>query len=82
MSDSRVSQRPEEDAVPADAASSPDVSTDVAPTRKARRRPEVQTMAPEKEEGSKREEEGSKVVTRLKLVVCLNPCPESLYQRK
>lgn len=75
MSDSRVSQRPEEDAVPADAASSPDVSTDVAPTRKARRRPEVQTMAPEKEEGSK-------VVTRLKLVVCLNPCPESLYQRK
>uniref|UniRef100_A0A3P8WXR7 Family with sequence similarity 114 member A2 n=1 Tax=Cynoglossus semilaevis TaxID=244447 RepID=A0A3P8WXR7_CYNSE len=63
MSDSRVSQRPEEDAVPADAASSPDVSTDVAPTRKARRRPEVQTMAPEKEEGSKREEEGSKVTT-------------------
>ncbi|XP_024921528.1 protein FAM114A2 isoform X2 [Cynoglossus semilaevis] len=65
MSDSRVSQRPEEDAVPADAASSPDVSTDVAPTRKARRRPEVQTMAPEKEEGSKREEEGSKSQTTV-----------------
>lgn len=57
-----------QDASPAEAAdgsspTTPDISTDVAPTRKARRRPDVKP-APEVEEMPKVEEQPAKVLMR------------------